>query len=125
MISFDNNKPIYIQIAEDIADRIVLGQPAAEERIPSIRDLAANYQVNANTAMRSVEHLQSEGIIYNRRGIGYFVAAEAKERIIEMRRQQFMTTEIDYFFSRLAMLGYTPDEVKELYQNYIYKKTAK
>lgn len=125
MISFDNNKPIYIQIADDIADRIVLGQPAAEERIPSVRDLAANYQVNANTAMRSVEHLQSEGIIYNRRGIGYFVAPEAKELIIEMRRQQFMTTEIDYFFSRLAMLGYSPDEVKELYQNYIYNKTAK
>lgn len=125
MINFDNNKPIYLQIADDITDHIVMGEPGAEERIPSVRDLAANYQVNANTAMRSVEHLQSEGIIYNRRGIGYFVAADASERIITMRREQFLTTEIDYFFNRLSMLGYSPDEVRDMYHNYIAKKLKK
>ncbi len=121
MISFDNNKPIYLQIADDITDRIALGHPAPEERIASVRDIAAQYQVNANTAMRSVEYLQSKDIIYNRRGIGYFVATDAVERIMMMRREQFMNSEINYFFNRLSMLGFSPDEVKEMFQNYINK----
>lgn len=125
MINFDNNKPIYLQIADDLTDHIALGEPGPEERILSVRDLAANYQVNANTAMRSVEYLQSEGIIYNRRGIGYFVAADAPERIMKMRREQFLSTEIDYFFNRLSMLGYSPDEIREMYYNYIDKKQKK
>ena len=121
MISFDNNKPIYLQIADDITDRIALGYPTPEERIASVRDIAAQYQVNANTAMRSVEYLQSKDIIYNRRGIGYFVATDAVERIMMMRREQFMNSEINYFFNRLSMLGFSPDEVKEMFQNYINK----
>lgn len=70
-MEFRKQKPIYLQIADRLMEQILGGVPAAEERMPSVRDVAASMGVNPNTVMRTFEHLQSEGIIYNRRGVGY------------------------------------------------------
>lgn len=118
-MNFSNNKAIYLQIADDINDRILTGRLKPEERIPSARDLSAQYQVNVNTVMRTVEYLQSKNIIFNKRGIGYFVTAEAPEIIIELKSENFMNSELSYFFRQLYLIGVEPPMLTELYSAYV------
>ena len=73
-MNFKESKAIYLQIADRICDEVLLGQYQEEERIPSVREYAAVVEVNANTVMRSYDYLQTQGVIYNKRGIGYFVS---------------------------------------------------
>ena len=91
------NIAIYLQIADRICDEILLGQLGEEERIPSVREYAAIVEVNANTVMRSFDYLQSQNIIFNKRGIGYFVATGAWELIHSLRKDIFLKEELDYF----------------------------
>ena len=88
-MNFKESKAIYLQIADRICDEILLGQFGEEERIPSVREYAAIVEVNANTVMRSFDYLQSQNIIYNKRGIGYFVAPGARELIHYLRKDIF------------------------------------
>lgn len=113
-----SNKAIYLQIVDHICDLILTGRLEPGGRMPSVRDHAAEFEVNANTMMRSYENLQQRGLVFNRRGIGYFVAEDAPIRILEQRREHFMSTEIDYFFRHLAMFGVTGEQLVELYTNY-------
>lgn len=120
-MNFITNKAIYLQIADDIADHILAGNPAPEQRIPSTRELSASYQVNINTVMRSMDYLQNQGIIFNRRGIGFFVAPEATEIIRNIKVNNFINNEMAYFFRRLSTAGVTPERLSELYADYCSK----
>ena len=73
-MNFNTEKPIYLQIVDVISDRILSGELKGGDRIPSVREYGADIGVNPNTMMRSYEKLTADGIIYNKRGIGYFVA---------------------------------------------------
>ena len=70
-MEFDSNKAIYLQICDAICERILSKEFGADERIPSVREYGAEIGVNPNTVMRSYEKLTADGIIYNKRGIGY------------------------------------------------------
>ncbi|MBO4984301.1 MAG: GntR family transcriptional regulator [Bacteroides sp.] len=118
-MNFKDNKGIYQQIADRICDEILLGQYPEEGRIPSVREYAALVEVNANTTMRSYDQLQSQGIIYNKRGIGYFVSPGAHRQILELRRQQFLKEELPSFFHQLRTLGISFDELGDMYQTYL------
>ena len=72
-MEFDQHKPIYLQIADAICERILTGQWPEGDRIPSVRECGVSLEVNPNTVARSYDELSSEGIIHNKRGIGYFV----------------------------------------------------
>lgn len=122
-MNFKESKAIYLQIADRISDEILLGHYSEEERIPSVREYAAIVEVNANTTMRSFDYLQSQNIIYNKRGIGYFVSAGAKELIRSLRRDVFLKEEINYFFHQLATLNISTDELSAMYQEYIHKNS--
>jgi DNA-binding transcriptional regulator YhcF (GntR family) len=117
-MNFKENKAIYLQIAERICDLILLGEYKEEERIPSVREYAAVVEVNFNTVMRSFEHLQTSGIIFNKRGIGYFVAAGAGKKIHSIRKYEFLQNEINDFFKQIYMLEIPINEVVEMYSNY-------
>lgn len=104
-MQFSEDKPIWRQIYELIAMRILSGEWMESERIVSVRELAAEVGVNPNTVMRSYEKLDSDGIIFNRRGIGYFVADGAKEHIKQLERQKFIDEELPKLRERLALLG--------------------
>ncbi len=93
MIFNENNKAIYLQIADKICDDIMLGTLNEGDRIPSVREYAASLEVNANTVMRSYEFLERNGIIFNRRGIGYVIEKDAAIRIRKMRKETFFTGE--------------------------------
>ena len=73
-MKFKESKSIYLQIADRICDEILQGQYTEEERILSVREYAATVEVNANTVVRTYDYLQGQEIIYNKRGIGYFVS---------------------------------------------------
>lgn len=121
---FSENKPIYLQITDKIMDAIVAGEYPAEERLPSVREYAANVEVNANTVMRSYDWLQQQGIIYNRRGIGFFVMQNAVRDILKMRRKIFFKEEAEYFFRRIASFGITPEELADLYREHLIGKST-
>lgn len=121
-MNFKETKAIYLQIADRICDEILLEQYREEERIPSVREYAAMVEVNANTAMRSYDYLQSQGIIYNKRGIGYFVSSGAPELILSLRKESFLKDEIDYFFKQMYTLGISAKEMSDMYREFSKKQ---
>ena len=124
-MEFKESKPIYLQIADRICDEVLLGRYREEERIPSVREYAATVEVNANTAMRSFDYLQNQGIIYNKRGIGYFVAEGASQLILSLRKQHFMDDEAAALFKQLYMLGISDKELADMYRTYIQNHHTK
>lgn len=120
-MNFKESKSIYLQIADRICDEILQGQYKEEERIPSVREYAAMVEVNANTVVRSFDYLQGQDIIYNKRGLGYFVAPGGRERILELRKAVFLRDELPEFFRQLKMLGIPLSDVEKMYQDYLQK----
>jgi len=118
-MNFKENKAIYLQIAERICDMVLLGEYKENERIPSVREYAAIVEVNFNTVMRSFDHLQVLGIIFNKRGIGYFVADSACEKIHSMRKEYFLKNEINDFFKQIYMLEIPIGEIVDMYDKYL------
>ena len=110
-MEFDPNKPIYLQICDNICEQILSGGLAPESRILSVREYGASIGVNPNTVARSYEKLTDAGIIYNKRGIGYFVAAPAREIILEQQRSDFLENEAPQFIKRMKLLGIDPSEI--------------
>lgn len=117
-MNFKESKAIYLQIADRICDEILLHQYREEERIPSVREYAAVVEVNANTVMRSYDYLQSKGVIYNKRGIGYFVSVGAGTLILSLRKEYFLKEEADYFFRQIYTLGISGKELLEMYREF-------
>ena len=87
-MEFENGQSIYNQIADNLSDKIINEEYQPGEKIPSVRELAAEVGVNPNTIMRTYTELQSKGIIENKRGIGYFVQSDAPLRILEERKKK-------------------------------------
>lgn len=114
-----NNKAIYLLIADKIIDDVLSGKLRGDDRLPSIREYAAEVQVNPNTMMRTYDFLSSQNVIYNRRGVGYFVAADAQAIVTEMRHRQVMDDELEGIFRQLSLLGVTPDELNRRYSEYL------
>lgn len=110
-MEFENNRPIYLQICDSICERILSGDLQPGGRIASVRDLGAEIGVNPNTAMRSYEKLTDAGIIFNKRGIGYFIADNAKEIVLQQQREDFIRNEVPAIMKRLRLLGLKPSEI--------------
>lgn len=118
-MEFQEIKPIYLQIADKIMDDILAGRYTEQERLPSVREYAMSVEVNANTVMRTYDYLSQQQLIFNRRGIGFFVETGAKERILDLRRAKFFASEADYFFGRLASFDVSADDLHRMYSAYL------
>ena len=118
-MKFKESKSIYLQIADRICDEILQGQYKEEERIPSVREYAAMVEGNANTVVRSFDYLQRQDIIYNKRGLGYFVALEGRERILELRKEVFLRDELPELFRQLKTLDIPIKDVEKMYKEYL------
>lgn len=110
-MTFNDNKAIYLQMADRLCDDILAGQYKADERIPSVREYAVSLEVNTNTAVKAYDELARNGIIYNQRGLGYFVAQDANERIRRQRRNEFFDALLPEVFRQMRMLDIDIDEV--------------
>lgn len=111
MTTFSNDKAIYLQMADRLCDEILAGLYGDDARIPSVREYAVLLQVNTNTAVKAYDALARDGIIYNRRGLGYFVSAGARDTIMQARRREFMEQTLPDVFRRMRLLGIGIDEV--------------
>ena len=84
-MEFRETQSIYLQIADYVCEKILLKEWPPGERIPSVRELAIQLEVNPNTVMRTYEFLQNESIIFNQRGIGFFAAASTISTVTRQR----------------------------------------
>ena len=110
-MEFNQNKPIYLQIADGISEKILSGELKEGDRILSVRELGSDLGVNPITAMRSYEKLTMDGIIYNQRGIGYFVADGAKKIALEKMRTDFLENELPQILRRMRLLELKPEDL--------------
>lgn len=117
-MNFKESKPIYLQIADRIMDEILQNIYPEEARIPSVREYAATVEVNANTVVRSYDYLQTQEIIFNRRGIGYFVSNGAKNAILALSRKVFLDEELPEMFRKIRMLDIPIEEITQLFNDF-------
>ena len=117
-MQFRESIAIYLQIADYICERILLKQWNAGERIPAVRELAVQLEVNPNTVMRTYEFLQGQNIIYNQRGIGYFVSPDAITNAAQYRKTEFIEKELPNIFRNMHMLGMDMEELKSRYNTF-------
>ena len=114
-MTFTNDKAIYIQMADRLCDEILAGKYKDDDRIPSVREYAVLLEVNTNTAVKAYEQLAREEIIYNKRGLGYFVTPGARKQILKVRKQEFMKERLPELFRQMQLLGITLEDVKSAY----------
>ena len=117
-MQFTESQAIYLQIAKIIEEKILRKEWGAEERIPSVRDLAVAMEVNPNTVVRTYEILQQKEIIYNKRGIGYFVSENACSTIQQEWKKNFKEQNLPEFFKNISLLEISIDEIVLFYEQY-------
>lgn len=124
-MNFSENKSIYLQITEFVQEQILLNKWQKEEKIPSVRDLAAELQVNPNTVMRAYDFLQQQGVIYNRRGIGNHVSSNAGKKILAASKEKFLQSELPAIFKNMLLLEIGFDELEHLYKSFVIEHRKK
>ena len=117
-MEFNQNQAIYLQIGDYICEQILLGKWNEGDRILSVRELGVELQVNPNTVLRTFDFLQTNEIIFNKRGVGYFVMENAKTKIIDYRRKQFLELELPILFKNMDLLGMTINDLNAEYEQY-------
>jgi GntR family transcriptional regulator len=116
--AMDNDRPIFLQIAELIENSIIDGSLMEEAQVPSTNELAAFHRINPATAAKGINQLVSEGTLYKRRGIGMFVSGGARARLRERRRERFVEQYVEPLLAEARKLGIGQDElVKMIYSS--------
>ena len=123
-MEYRESKAIYIQIADTIGDNILMQKWREEERIPSIREMAVSMEVNPNTVLRAYSYLQDEGVIYNKRGIGYFIKEGAKIKVLQLKKDDFINNELPYIFRIIDILHLDFKSLEKLYREYKERRNA-
>ncbi|MCR5129898.1 MAG: GntR family transcriptional regulator [Prevotella sp.] len=113
---FTNDKAIYVQMADRLCDEILAGTYKADDRIPSVREYAVMLEVNTNTAVKTYELLAREGVIYNKRGLGYFVHPDARKQILERRREEFRSQTLPEMFRQMRLLDIDINEIVKAWE---------
>lgn len=118
-MEFKDNQSIYLQIADHFCENILLENWNPGDRIPSVREMAVNIEVNPNTVMRTFNYLQEKGIIFNRRGIGYFVSEDGFQKTKALRKENFLNQELPRFFREMDLLNISLEDVKSYHEQYV------
>lgn len=116
-MNFGDNKPIFKQIADYIIDNILSDEWSAGQRIMSVRELASEIEVNPNTVARTFSLLSDMGVIYNQRGIGYFITKDARQICTKKRQEEFIKSELPELFRKMDLLNIDIDQIKKLYHD--------
>ncbi|WP_295677353.1 GntR family transcriptional regulator [uncultured Mucilaginibacter sp.] len=117
-MEFRDNEAIYLQIAAFVSENILMGKWPSEQKIPSVRDLAVGLEVNPNTVMRSYEFLQNQGVIYNKRGLGLFVAPDGYDKIKAYRRDRFIEQDLQGIFRNMYLLSISFEEMQQWFEQF-------
>ncbi len=124
-MEFRDNPAIYLQIAEYVCEQILLKKWKLGEKIVSIRELSELIEISPNTIQRAYDFLQQRDIITNRRGIGFFVEADAQDRIISFRREQFLENELPAVLRNLYLLQIDMQELQKRYEEFVKTRYTK
>lgn len=119
-MEFRENEAIYAQVATFIIEGIILGKWVAGEKLPSVRELASSLQVNPHTVVRAYDILYSREVISNKRGIGFFVQEDAKEKIKLYSREDFIKRELPEIIKSMYLFDVSIKEIEEALN--IYKQ---
>ncbi|CEI82276.1 GntR family transcriptional regulator [Oceanobacillus oncorhynchi subsp. incaldanensis] len=111
---FRSDKPIFVQVREQIEDQIVNNQLKEGEQAPSTNQLVQFYKINHATISKGVTQLVDEGILYKKRGVGMFVAEGAKQKLVQKRKQAFMNDYVIGLVQEAEKLLITEDEIIDL-----------
>ncbi|HLK30294.1 MAG TPA: GntR family transcriptional regulator [Puia sp.] len=117
-MQFRESQAIYLQIADYVCEKILLKEWKPDARIPSVREFAVQLEVNPNTVMRTFDFLQQQDIIYNQRGIGYFVASSAYKNALQYRKNEFAEKDLPNIFRNMYLLDMDLDELKPRFDKY-------
>jgi len=115
-MEFKKKSTIYQQIVDFVAEQILTGAFPVETKIASVREMAAKMGVNPNTIMRSYTQMQEEGIIYNKRGVGFFVSTDAPIFIKRKLRDDFIKDELPEMIKKMKLLEIDFDEFEKMYE---------
>lgn len=122
MQAFSDATSIYLQIADMVEDNILKDILLEEEQAPSTNELARLYTINPATAAKGLNLLADEGILYKKRGLGMFVAAGAKEKILQKRRQAFYEHYVRPLAQEAENLGLDTDDVAAMLKRALEEK---
>ena len=114
---FNADKPIYIQVREQIEDQIINKQLKADDQAPSTNQLVNYYKINHATVSKGINQLVEEEILYKKRGIGMFVAEGAREKLLQIRRKSFIEDYIVTLVQEAEKLEITNNEILNLIKN--------
>lgn len=118
-MKFNEQQPIYLQIADYVCEQILSRKWKQGDRALSVRELGVALEVNPNTALRAYDFLQNLEIITNKRGIGYFVQENACEKIIDFKKKTFFEGELPPIFKNMNLLSISIQEVDAAYDKFI------
>src|ERR1700744_6558976 len=124
-MEFKDNEAIYLQIAAFVCENFLTGKWAAGQKILSVRDLAVELEVNPNTVMRSYEFLQSQEIVYNKRGLGLFVAEDGFEKVKAYRKQNFVQQHLPELFKNMFLLDISIEEISKQYEDFLAQQSIR
>jgi GntR family transcriptional regulator len=124
-MEFKDNEAIYLQIAGFVCDNILTGKWKSGQKILSVRDLAVELEVNPNTVMRSYEFLQAQEIVYNKRGLGLFVADDGFEKVKAYRKQNFVQQNLPEFFKNIYLLDISMNDIQQQFEDFLALQTAR
>ena len=117
-MDFKETQSIYLQIADYVCEQILTHRWKIGERVMSIRELGGVLEVNPNTVLRTYDFLQTMEIIVNKRGVGYFVADNAIEKIITFRKNRFIKEELPHLFKNMRLLQIDITEIEKRYNEF-------
>ena len=118
-MEFKETQAIYLQIGDYVCEQILLGRWKETDRIPSVRELGVELEVNPNTVVRTYDFLQNREIIFNKRGVGYFVSDHAGQKIILYRKKQFLEQDLPVVFKNMTLLEMSFNELENKYHQYL------
>jgi DNA-binding transcriptional regulator YhcF (GntR family) len=116
-MEFINAKGIFLQIADNISERVIDGKYPPGGKIPSVSELASEMGVNPNTIMRTYNELQSRGIIENKRGMGFYVNSEAVNIIRKLKKKEFFENYLPDLVKQTRILNISFDELKPYFES--------
>lgn len=116
-MQFNNDLPIYRQIGDYCRRCITSGEWSAGSRIPSTKDLCEQLAVNNRTVLKAFDELADEGVIFQRRGMGYYVAEDARSRILDLERREFMNTTLPQMVETMKRLGISRADIEPFIGN--------
>lgn len=113
-MTFQDERPIFLQLSEQLEEGILSGAYPEESQIPSITEFSVNYKINPATALKGINRLVDAGLLYKKRGLGMFVSAGARKNLLAQRRENFYHDYVEKLVREARRLGLTPEHLTEM-----------